>query len=134
MAAKGEAVPGDWAKAAGTGFPAAGAGVRSGAAKGLGDTLLRGKRLPASAKGLDWGGANGPEATAKGEPVKLGAAPGTVEKGLADAAGGAALKFAKAAWAGLDTSKMATTRARGRVTSISSSARNGRWKRSGHAA
>lgn len=133
MAAKGEATR-DWAKAAGTGFPAAGAGVNSGAAKGLGDTLLRGNRLPASAKGLDWKGATGPEATAKGEPAKLGALPGTVEKGLADAAGAAALKLAGAAWAGLDTSKMVTTRAKGRVTSISSSARNGRWKRSGQAA
>lgn len=133
MAAKGEAT-GDWAKVAGTGFPVAGAGVSSGAAKGLEDMPLRGNRFPASAKGLDWGGATGPEATAKGEPAKLGAAPGTVEKGLADPAGGAALKFAMATWARLDVSKMATIRAKGSVTSISSSARNGRWKRRGHAA
>lgn len=133
-AAKGEAATGNWAPAAGAELPAMGAGLSSGAAKGLIDMAFTGKRLPASAKGLDWRAATGTEATAKGEPAKFGAAPGTAENGLADAAGAAALKLAGAAWAGWDTSKMPTTRAMGRVTSISSSARNGRWKRSGQAA
>jgi hypothetical protein len=92
-----------------------------------------GKRLSASAMGLDWGAATGPEATAKGEPAKLEAAPRTTENGLANAAGGA-LTLAGASWTGWETSKMPITRAMGRVTSISSSARNGRWKRSGQAA
>ncbi len=133
-AAKGEPATANWAPAASPGLPEMGAGVGSEAEKGLVDMAFTGKRLPASAKGLDGGADTGPEATAKGEPAKLGAAPGTAENGLADAAGAATLKLAGAAWAGLNPSKMPTTRAMDRVTSISSSARNGRWKRSGQAA